>query len=136
MLLILNHYYFRFKHNTSFVSRFSTIRKHRSQGNPSQSSLTRGRTDSTAFTDFVGTSSKAPSGSTNFVDETVKDVSDTSKRNSDGKISLFYSFIGRVVYFKLCLINLFNIFVTTHPVQTCIIYTCYILYFYFYSFSF
>lgn len=77
-----------FKHNTSFVSRFSTIRKHRSQGMPSQSSLTRGRTDSTAYTDFVGTSSKAPSGGagSNYVDDgTGKDVSDTSKRNSDGK---------------------------------------------------
>lgn len=79
---------FRFKHNTSFVSRFSTIRKHRSQGMPSQTSLARGRTDSTVYTDIVGTSSKTPSCGTgsNFVDEGAgKDVSDTSKRNSDGK---------------------------------------------------
>ncbi|GBL80402.1 Potassium voltage-gated channel subfamily KQT member 5 [Araneus ventricosus] len=73
-----------FKHNTSFVSRLSTIRRHKStpsHGHPHA----RGRFDSTASTDFVATS-KTPSAGTasNYVeDSTGKDVSDNSKRNSD-----------------------------------------------------
>ncbi|XP_071037404.1 potassium voltage-gated channel subfamily KQT member 1 isoform X9 [Parasteatoda tepidariorum] len=71
-----------FKHNTSFVSRLSTIRRHKTpHGQPG-----RGRFDSTASTDFMSTSKTPSGGSTgNYVDDgTGKDVSDTSKRNSDG----------------------------------------------------
>ncbi|XP_071037402.1 potassium voltage-gated channel subfamily KQT member 1 isoform X6 [Parasteatoda tepidariorum] len=70
-----------FKHNTSFVSRLSTIRRHKTpHGQPG-----RGRFDSTASTDFMSTSKTPSGGSTgNYVDDgTGKDVSDTSKRNSD-----------------------------------------------------
>ncbi|XP_035222402.1 potassium voltage-gated channel subfamily KQT member 5-like isoform X6 [Stegodyphus dumicola] len=78
-----------FKHNTSFVSRLSTIRRHtKSQCTPSHGHppLSRGRYDSTASTDFMG-ASKATAGGTssNYVEDGAgKDVSDTSKRNSDG----------------------------------------------------
>ncbi|XP_054719253.1 potassium voltage-gated channel subfamily KQT member 1-like [Uloborus diversus] len=75
-----------FKHNTSFVSRLSTIRRHKNQGSSQgHPPLTRGRYDSTASNDFVGTS-KTPSGGTgsNYADDgTGRDVSDNSKRNSD-----------------------------------------------------
>ncbi|XP_035222403.1 potassium voltage-gated channel subfamily KQT member 5-like isoform X7 [Stegodyphus dumicola] len=77
-----------FKHNTSFVSRLSTIRRHtKSQCTPSHGHppLSRGRYDSTASTDFMG-ASKATAGGTssNYVEDGAgKDVSDTSKRNSD-----------------------------------------------------
>ncbi|GIY69672.1 potassium voltage-gated channel subfamily KQT member 5 [Caerostris darwini] len=74
-----------FKHNTSFVSRLSTIRRHKSTPSHGHPPHGRGRFDSTASTDFVA-SSKTPSGGTasNYVEDgTGKDVSDNSKRNSD-----------------------------------------------------
>ncbi|CAL1277227.1 unnamed protein product [Larinioides sclopetarius] len=74
-----------FKHNTSFVSRLSTIRRHKSTSSHGHPPHARGRFDSTASTDFVATS-KTPSAGTasNYVeDSTGKDVSDNSKRNSD-----------------------------------------------------
>ncbi|XP_055939742.1 potassium voltage-gated channel subfamily KQT member 1-like isoform X6 [Argiope bruennichi] len=74
-----------FKHNTSFVSRLSTIRRHKSTPSHGHPTHSRGRFDSTASTDFVATS-KTPSAGTasNYVEDgTGKDVSDNSKRNSD-----------------------------------------------------
>ncbi|GFY75154.1 potassium voltage-gated channel subfamily KQT member 5 [Trichonephila inaurata madagascariensis] len=71
-----------FKHNTSFVSRLSTIRRHKSTPSHGHPPHARGRFDSTASTDFVAPS-KTPSGGTYVDDATGKDVSDNSKRNSD-----------------------------------------------------
>ncbi|KAG8191571.1 hypothetical protein JTE90_021175 [Oedothorax gibbosus] len=74
-----------FKHNTSFVSRLSTIRRHKSTPSHGHMAHSRGRFDSTASTDFMGSSKTPPVGTPgNYGDDpTGKDVSDNSKRNSD-----------------------------------------------------
>ncbi|GFV06508.1 potassium voltage-gated channel subfamily KQT member 5 [Trichonephila clavipes] len=81
-VLLPHHICMLFKHNTSFVSRLSTIRRHKSTPSHGHPPHARGRFDSTASTDFVAPS-KTPSGGTYVDDATGKDVSDNSKRNSD-----------------------------------------------------
>jgi len=85
--VFVNTHTFSFKHNTSFVSRFSTIRRHKPQASQhaAHSPITRNR--------FAGASQQSsttvgddgtripPSVSE---DSVTKEVSDASKRNSDG----------------------------------------------------
>lgn len=90
---------FSFKHNTSFVSRFSTIRRHKSA---THSPLTRNRFGTSASEQGGQTgASAAPAGREDSLsgtrdarmpgslseDSVAKEVSDASKRNSDGKYS-------------------------------------------------
>lgn len=68
----------RFKHNTSFVSRFSTIRRHKSTHSP----LTRNRFGASASEHGRDDGSRIPGSLSE--DSVAKDISDASKRNSDG----------------------------------------------------
>ncbi|KAH8022184.1 hypothetical protein HPB51_023034 [Rhipicephalus microplus] len=78
-----------FKHNTSFVSRLSTIRRHRQPATPSHlhSPMSRSRyhCDSNASQDNVMHSGRLPASFSE--DSVARDISDASKRNSDGVIS-------------------------------------------------
>ncbi|XP_067142123.1 potassium voltage-gated channel subfamily KQT member 1-like isoform X3 [Centruroides vittatus] len=71
-----------FKHNTSFVSRLSTIRRHKQpMATHTHSPMPRSRFgDSNSSTDNLG--SRIPASYSE--DSVSKDVSDASKRNSDG----------------------------------------------------
>ncbi|CAN7981949.1 unnamed protein product, partial [Ixodes pacificus] len=75
----------RFKHNTSFVSRLSTIRRHRQPATPSHlhSPMSRSRyhCDSNASADNVVHSGRLPASFSE--DSVTRDISDASKRNSD-----------------------------------------------------
>lgn len=74
-----------FKHNTSFVSRLSTIRRHRQPATPSHlhSPMSRSRyhCDSNASQDNVMHSGRLPASFSE--DSVARDISDASKRNSD-----------------------------------------------------
>ncbi|XP_042147488.1 potassium voltage-gated channel subfamily KQT member 1 [Ixodes scapularis] len=74
-----------FKHNTSFVSRLSTIRRHRQPATPSHlhSPMSRSRyhCDSNASADNVVHSGRLPASFSE--DSVTRDISDASKRNSD-----------------------------------------------------
>lgn len=75
-----------FKHNTSFVSRLSTIRRHRQPATPSHlhhSPMSRSRyhCDSNASADNVMHSGRLPASFSE--DSVARDISDASKRNSD-----------------------------------------------------
>ena len=101
-LLILRLTYFhRFKHNTSFVSRFSTIRRHKSPSSAHSPAarMTHRHTAGTTSESFRGEGASAaripPSVST---DSVTKEISDISKRNSDGKWP-------KITSFHLCLVT-------------------------------
>lgn len=104
-LYILLSFSHRFKHNTSFVSRFSTKRRHKPTTTPSHvhSPVTRNRYTSLSDTanqrnDGNNNNNSNTSNSNNnntsdgpripasvSEDSVTKEVSDTSKRNSEGK---------------------------------------------------
>ena len=78
-----------FKHNTSFVSRFSTIRRHKSAAH---SPLNRSRWGASASEHGAATREDSLSGTRDnrmpgslSEDSVAKEISDASKRNSDGK---------------------------------------------------
>ncbi|CAG2167141.1 unnamed protein product, partial [Oppiella nova] len=68
-----------FKHNTSFVSRFSTIRRHKSTHSP----LTRNRFGTSSAPDHHSRDDGSRMPGSLSEDSVAKDISDASKRNSD-----------------------------------------------------
>lgn len=80
---------YRFKHNTSFVSRFSTIRRHKSPSSHAHSPISRNRFGASSVTDHSANqetfSSRLPASMSQ--DSVVKENSEASKKNSDGKQS-------------------------------------------------
>ncbi len=72
-----------FKHNTSFVSRLSTIRRHRPPFTHSPMTRSRGADVNTSSDNLSGRIRPSVSE-----DSVSKDFSEASKRNSDGKVTL------------------------------------------------
>ena len=79
-LIYFNILLISFKHNTSFVSRFSTIRRHKSTHSP----LTRNRFGVSSAPDHRSRDDSSRIPGSLSEDSVAKDISDASKRNSDG----------------------------------------------------
>ena len=94
IIVYILHNLHSFKHNTSFVSRFSTIRRHKSA---THSPLTRSRWGASASEHGQVTREDSLSGTRDSrmpgslsEDSVAKEVSDASKRNSEGKLKVLF----------------------------------------------